>query len=300
MNKIKQEKFKSGFIAVIGRPNVGKSTLINKLIGQKISIVSNKPQTTRNKILGILSKDDIQIIFIDTPGMHKPKHKLGEMMMKAANSALDEVDLIIFVSDLTETFGLGEQYILDKLATVNTPVVLALNKSDKLKKANLARAQQCYTHEFVATKVVSALTGDGLPELMNTLKRYLPEGPQYYPSDMLTDQPERFVVSEIIREKIFRATYDEIPHSVAVAIEEMVTRKNGKMFVRAVIFVERDSQKAIIIGDNGKNLKEIGQLSRVDIEALLGNEVYLDLWVKAKKNWRNEPRNLHQFGYDGE
>jgi GTP-binding protein Era len=291
---------KSGFVAVIGRPNVGKSTLLNRLVGQKIAIVSDKPQTTRNRILGILTEPDAQILFLDTPGIHKPRHKLGEFMVKAAQGTLHEVDLILFVSDVTESIGPGERYIVDMLEHVSTPVILVLNKIDAVEKDKLLPMIATYSQmrEFDAVVPVSALTGDNEKRLLAQIKEYLPEGPQYYPEDEITDQPERTVAAELIREKIFHLTRDEVPHSTAVEVEEMKTRDNGDVFVRAVIYIERDSQKGIIIGSGGAMLKEIGRQARLEMEALFGSRFFVDLWVKVKKDWRNRDGSLRMLGYD--
>lgn len=292
--------YKSGFVAVIGRPNVGKSTLLNRLVGQKIAIVSDKPQTTRNRILGILTEPDAQILFLDTPGIHKPRHKLGEFMIKAAQGTLHEVDLILFVSDVTESIGPGERYIVEMLEHVKTPVILVLNKIDAVEKDKLLPIIATYSQmrEFDAVVPVSALTGDNEKRLLSQIKDYLPEGPQYYPEDEITDQPERAVAAELIREKIFHLTRDEVPHSTAVEVEEMKTRDNGDVFVRAVIYIERDSQKGIIIGSGGAMLKEIGRQARLEMEALFGSRFFVDLWVKVKKDWRNRDGSLRMLGYD--
>jgi len=294
------KKYKSGFVAVIGRPNVGKSTLLNHLVVQKIAIVSDTPQTTRNRILGILTLPDAQILFLDTPGIHKPQHKLGEYMVKSARSALREVDLILFVSDVTESVGPGERFILDMLEGETAPVVLVLNKVDLMPKEKLLPIITRYSgfRNFAAVVPVSALTGDNTDRLLSVIKEALPEGPQYYPEDEITDQPERVVAAELIREKIFRLTREEIPHSTAVEVEEMKTRPNGDVFLRATIYVERDSQKGIIIGGGGSMLKEIGQQARIEMENIFGSRFFVDLWVKVKKDWRNKDGSLRMFGYD--
>ncbi|MBC8014185.1 MAG: GTPase Era [Sporomusaceae bacterium] len=291
---------KSGFVSVIGRPNVGKSTLINSLIGQKVVIMSDKPQTTRNKIMCVLTLDDAQILFIDTPGIHKPQHKLGEYMLKAAENTLREVDVIFFVVDATEDLGGGERYILELLSKVKTPVILVVNKIDKIEKTKLLPIIQKYAsfYDFAGVVPISAIEHTNLENLVTEVKKYLEVGPQYYPEDMVTDQPERLVITELIREKVLHATRDEVPHSIAVDIEEIVTRPNDTLFVRAVIYVERESQKGIVIGAKGHLLKEIGRLARIDIENLLGSKIFLDLWVKVKKDWRNKEGSLRGFGYD--
>ena len=292
--------YKSGFVAVIGRPNVGKSTLLNQMVGQKIAIVSDTPQTTRNRILGILTLPDAQILFLDTPGVHKPQHKLGEYMVKSARSALREVDLILFVSDATESVGPGERFILDMLEGETAPVILVLNKVDLLPKEKLLPIITKYSgfRDFQAVVPVSALTGENTDRLLAVIKAALPEGPQYYPEDEVTDQPERIVAAELIREKIFRLTRDEIPHSTAVEVEEMKTRPNGDVFLRATVYVERDSQKGIVIGAAGVMLKEIGRQARLEMENIFGSRFFVDLWVKVRKDWRNKDSSLRMFGYD--
>lgn len=292
--------FKSGFVSVVGRPNVGKSTLVNSLIGQKIAIMSDKPQTTRNKILCILNVSDAQILFIDTPGIHKPRHKLGEYMVRTAENTLREVDVILFVVDATEEFGAGEQYILEHLAVVNTPVILVINKIDKIDRPKVLPIIQQYSarHAFTAVVPVSALNGSNLDGLVEEIKKHLEPGPKYYPDDYVTDQPERLLIAELIREKVLHMTREEIPHSVAVDIEEIATRPNGDLYVRAVIYVERDSQKGIVIGAGGQALKEVGRLARQDVENLLGTKSFLDLWVKVKKDWRNRSGVLKSLGYE--
>lgn len=292
--------FKSGFVAVIGRPNVGKSTLVNSLIGQKIAIMSDKPQTTRNKILCVLSNDDAQILFIDTPGIHKPKHKLGEYMVRTAEATLKEVDVVVFVVDGTEKKGPGEAYILERLSEVSTPVILVVNKIDTLSKQDILPVIAQYTgdREFAAVVPVSALEKTNLTVLVDEIKSRLEPGPQYYPTDMITDQPERMVIAEMIREKVLHHTREEIPHAIAVDIEEITTRSNEDLYVRAVIYVERESQKGIVIGAGGQLLKEVGRQARLDIQNLLGSKIYLDLWVKVKKDWRNREGILRSFGYE--
>ena len=296
-----EKKFCSGFAAVVGRPNVGKSTLINKLIGEKLVIMSDKPQTTRNRIMCVLTKEDFQIIFIDTPGIHKPKHKLGEYMVKAATGALDEVNVIVFVVDATEKKGSGDEFIMKRLAGRDTKVILVVNKIDKVEnKKDLLPIIKSYTDEmeFTAVVPISALRETDFSQLVNEVAQHLLPGPKYFPDDMVTDQPERLIAAELIREKILQATRDEIPHSVAVEVEEMKLRENQDIYMRAVVYVERDSQKGIVIGAGGKLLKKIGQQARGDIEALLGNKTYLDLWVKVKADWRNKGRSLKELGFD--
>ena len=292
--------YKSGFVAVIGRPNVGKSTLINSLVGQKIVIMSDKPQTTRNRILCILTTDNEQMVFIDTPGIHKPQHKLGEYMMKAAEKTLQEVDAIFFVVDATEKLGAGEHFIIERLKKTKKPVILVVNKIDKIDKKKLLPILGRYNalYEFRSTVPVSAKENMNLAALLQEANVYLPEGPQYYPPDMVTDQPERLIVAELIREKVLHLTRDEIPHAVVVDVDEMTTRANDDIYIRATIYVERDSQKRIVIGSKGSMLKEMGALARQDIEILLGNKVFLDLWVKTKKDWRNRDSVLKNLGFN--
>ena len=297
-----QNKHYSGFVAVVGRPNVGKSTLVNSLIGEKIAIMSDRPQTTRNKIMCILNTDNAQIMFLDTPGIHKPQHKLGEYMVRSAESTLHEVDVILFVVDVNEKKGAGDDYIIEQLKKVKTPVILVANKIDKLAdKGQLFPIISSYTKSFDFTAVVptSALTDNEFKALLGEIVKHLPEGPQYFPEDMITDQPERVIAAEMIREKVLKLTRDEVPHSIAVEIEEMKTRTNEDLYIRAVIYVERESQKGIVIGAKGSLLKLIGRQAREDIENLLGNKVYLDLWVKVKADWRNRENVLRQFGYEG-
>lgn len=280
---------------------MGKSTLTNNLIGEKIAIMSDRPQTTRNKIMCIMNTDNAQIMFLDTPGIHKPHHKLGEYMVRTAENTLKEVDVILFVVDASEKRGAGEEYITELLQKVKTPVILVVNKIDKLQdKDRLFRIIDDYsrTYDFAAVVPVSALADTEFPGLVAEITRHLPEGPAYFPDDMITDQPERVIAAEMIREKILLLTRDEIPHSIAVEVEEFKERDNDDVYIRATIFVERDSQKGIVIGAKGSLLKKIGQQARADIERLLGCKVFLDLWVKVKADWRNKDKALRQFGYN--
>lgn len=290
--------YKSGFVAVIGRPNVGKSTLVNKIIGQKVAAMSDKPQTTRSRIKCILTREDAQFIFLDTPGIHKPKFKLGEHMLKAAEGTLNEVDVIFFVTDASEKFGGGEKYILERLEKVTVPVILAINKIDLLDREKLLPIISAYSERrnFAAVVPISAADGTNVEELLDEAKKFLPEGPKYYPDDTLTDQPERLIVAEMIREKILHVTEDEVPHSIAVDIEEISERSKKSTYIRAVIYVERESQKGILIGKGGGLLKVVGQNARPEIEMLLGKKVFLDLWVKVKRNWRNSAGAIQNFG----
>lgn len=301
MINIESKKHYSGFAAIVGRPNVGKSTLTNHLIGEKIAIMSDRPQTTRNKIMCIMNTDNAQIMFLDTPGIHKPHHKLGEYMVRTAESTLKEVDVILFVVDASEKRGAGEEYITELLQKVKTPVILVVNKIDKLQdKDKLFRIIDSYskTYDFAAIVPVSALEDEEFPGLVAEITKHLPEGPAYFPDDMITDQPERVIAAEMIREKILLLTRDEIPHSIAVEVEEFKERDNDDVYIRATIFVERDSQKGIVIGAKGSLLKKIGQQARADMEGLLGCKVFLDLWVKVKADWRNKDKALKQFGYN--
>ncbi|MBT2636503.1 MULTISPECIES: GTPase Era [unclassified Bacillus (in: firmicutes)] len=291
---------KSGFISIIGRPNVGKSTFLNRVIGQKIAIMSDKPQTTRNKVQGVLTLEDSQLIFIDTPGIHKPKHRLGDFMMKVAQNTLKEVDLVLFMVNAQEGYGRGEEFIIEKLQNVKTPVFLVINKIDLIHPDELFKLIESYNEKFNFAEIVpiSALEGNNVEKLLEQIKEKMPEGPQFYPADQVTDHPERFIVSELIREKALHLTREEIPHSLAVVIEKMERQPEKEMVhVMATIIVERDSQKGIIIGKQGSMLKEIGKRARHDIENLLGTKVFLELWVKVQKDWRNKATQLRDFGF---
>jgi len=291
--------FKSGFVAIVGRPNVGKSTFMNYVLGQKIAIMSDKAQTTRNKIQGVYTKDDAQIVFLDTPGIHKPKHELGEFMVKSAYSALKEVDAVLFMVNVSEKRGPGDDFIIEKLKGIKTPIFLVLNKIDLVTPEVLLERVESYKDalDFAGVFPISVLQGNNVNELMEGLINALPEGPQYYPADQITDHPEYFVVSELIREKILQLTQEEIPHSVAVTVDKMQKDEYDKVHVYANIIVERKSQKGIIIGKGGRLLKEIGTRARRDIQQLLGNKVYLELWVKVEKDWRKRKSNLQEYGY---
>ena len=295
-----EPKHYAGFVAMVGRPNVGKSTLTNSLIGEKIAIMSDRPQTTRNRIMCIMNTDNAQIMFLDTPGIHKPQHKLGEYMVRTAEGTLQEVDVILFIVDVTEKRGAGEEYILELLRKVKTPVILVCNKIDKLQdKSKLFKIMEDYSkqYKFAAIVPVSALNDSEFPGLVQEITKHLPKGPAYYPDDMITDQPERVIAAEMIREKVLRLTRDEVPHAIAVEVEEFKERDDETIYIRATIFVERDSQKGIIIGAKGSLLKKIGQQARADLEKLLYCKVFLDLWVKVKSDWRNQDKALRQFGY---
>ncbi|EGQ3582590.1 GTPase Era [Staphylococcus pseudintermedius] len=292
-------EYKSGFVTIIGRPNVGKSTFVNRVIGHKIAIMSDKAQTTRNKIQGVMTQQDAQIVFLDTPGIHKPKHKLGDYMMKVAKNTLSEIDAVMFMVNVNEEIGRGDEYIMEMLKTVKTPVFLVLNKIDLVHPdALMPRIEQYQRYmDFAEIIPISALEGHNVDHFINVLKSYLPEGPQYYPDGQISDHPEQFVVSELIREKILQTTNEEIPHAIGVNVERMTQESEDRVHIEAVIYVERDSQKGIVIGKGGKKLKEVGKRARLDIEHLLGSKVYLDLWVKVQKDWRNKSSFIKQMGY---
>ncbi|MFD1705440.1 GTPase Era [Siminovitchia sediminis] len=299
MNK-SEKGYKSGFISIIGRPNVGKSTFLNRVIGQKIAIMSDKPQTTRNKVQGVLTTDEAQMIFIDTPGIHKPKHKLGDFMIKLAINTFKEVDIILFMVNAEEGYGRGDEFIIEQLKNVNTPVFLVLNKIDKVHPDQLMILIDQYRAMYPFKEIIpiSALEGNNVDRLLQQIQEYMPQGPQYYPADQVTDHPERFIAAELIREKALHLTREEVPHSIAVVIDQMKKEEYKDLIhVMATIVVERDSQKGIIIGKQGKMLKEIGQRARKDIENLLGSKVFLELWVKVQKDWRNKSFYLRDFGF---
>lgn len=296
-------KFRSGFVALIGRPNVGKSTLMNEAIGQKIAIMSDKPQTTRNQIRGIYTDEHGQVIFLDTPGIHKPKSKLGEYLVKTAQNVFTEVDLILFLVDAEEGLGGGDQYIIERLKGVSTPVFLVVNKIDKVHPDKLLPFIEKYRqlHDFDEIIPISALKGNNTGRLLELILDRLPEGPMYYPEDQVTDHPEKFIMGEIIREKVLELTHEEIPHSVAVIIEEAKLRENQQtLYLRAAIVAERKSQKGILIGKQGTMLKQVGKLARTEMERLFGYRIFLDLWVKVRKDWRNEAQYLREYGYRDE
>lgn len=297
MNK----KYYSGFVSLIGRPNVGKSTLMNNLIGEKISIISNRPQTTRNKIQSILTKDDFQIVFIDTPGIHKPKSKLGNYMVKSAETTLNSVDLILYLIEPFEKINDSDMAILERLKEVKTPVFLVINKIDTVQKDLILNVINSYkeAYDFKEIIPVSALKNKNCDDLLLSIKKYIPEGPQYFPPDMITDQPERQLVSEIIREKALYLLQEEIPHGLAVEITSMKKRNDKDLIdIDANIYCERESHKGIIIGKNGTMLKKIGTNARHDMQRLLGTPINLQIWIKVKKNWRDNDFLLKNFGYD--
>ena len=293
--------FKSGFVAILGRPNVGKSTFLNYVMGQKIAIMSDKAQTTRNKIMGIYTTDEEQIVFIDTPGIHKPKTALGDFMVESAYSTLREVDTVLFMVPADEKRGKGDDMIMERLKQANVPVILVVNKIDKVHPDQVLEQIDDFRHQMDFKEIVpiSATQGNNVNRLMEILKENLDEGFQYFPADQITDHPERFLVSEMIREKVLHLTREEIPHSVAVVIESMKRDElTDKVHIRATIMVERDSQKGIIIGKQGAMLKKIGSMARRDIELMLGDKVFLETWVKVKKNWRDKKLDLADFGYN--
>ena len=290
---------KSGFVAIVGRPNVGKSTLLNRIVGQKIAIMSDKAQTTRNKIQGVYTTPEAQLIFIDTPGIHKPKHRLGDFMVEAAYSALKEVDAVLFMISADQKRGRGDDFIIERLKNVHSPVYLIINKIDKIHADELLGIIEDYSTQMPFAQVIpiSATEGNNVERLMDVLVSEMPEGPQYFPDDQVTDHPEYFIVSELIREKVLFLTRDEVPHSVAVVVDSMKRNENDKIHIQATIIVERDSQKGIIIGKGGKMLKQVGTKARKDIENLLGDKVFLELWVKVQKDWRDKKVYLQDFGY---
>ncbi len=302
---MKDTKYKSGFVTLIGRPNVGKSTLMNKLIGQKIAITSDKPQTTRNRIQTVYTDDRGQIIFLDTPGIHKAKNKLGEYMVNIAERTMSEVDLVLWLVEPSTFIGAGEQHIAEQLNKVNTPVILVINKIDTVKKEEILAFIAAYKDicQFAEIIPVSALKGENTSVLLGEIYKYMPEGPMYYDEDTITDQPERQIVAELIREKALRLLDDEIPHGIAVSIDRMKERpenrqiSTGLIDIDATIVCERDSHKGIIIGKGGSMLKQIGIKARREIENLLDCKVNLQLWVKVKKDWRDSDFLMKNYGY---
>ncbi|MBE7015294.1 MAG: GTPase Era [Ruminococcaceae bacterium] len=293
------KSYKSGFAAIIGMPNVGKSTLLNKIAGQKVAIVSPKPQTTRNKILAIHTTDSYQVVFTDTPGIHRPRTKLGEYMVKVAKESMSETDILIFVVDATRKMSEMEKEIAENIGRIGLPAILVINKADAVKKELLLPiiAEYASLHAFDAVLPISAKMGDGIDLLMNEIEKYLEEGPQFYYEDMVTDQPEKQIAAEIIREKLLRLLDQEVPHGIAVEIESM-KEKETITDIHAVIYCEKASHKGIIIGKNGEMLKKIGRYARADIEEMLDKQVYLELWVRVKDDWRNSERMMKNFGYD--
>ncbi len=293
--------FKSGFVTLIGRPNVGKSTLMNRLIGQKIAITSNKPQTTRNRIQTVYTDERGQIVFLDTPGIHKAKNKLGEYMVNVAEHTLKEVDVVLWLVEPTTFIGAGEQHIAAQLKTVKTPVILVINKVDTIKKEEVLKFIDAYQNvcDFAEIVPVSALKGQNTDTILEVIFKYLPYGPQFYDEDTVTDQPQRQIVAELIREKALRSLDEEIPHGIAVTIEKMKERPDGKVIdIEATIICERDSHKGIIIGKGGAMLKKIGSAARFEIEKMMERKVNLQIWVKVRKDWRDSDLFIKNFGYD--
>lgn len=310
------EQFRSGFCSIVGRPNVGKSTLLNAFVEAKLAIMSDKPQTTRNRILGVYNRPGAQVVFLDTPGIHKPHHRLGQFMNKVAIGTIPEVDVVLFVVDGSERKpGDGDKYVAEVVAQAGRPTVLVVNKMDKLKREEWYPVLDAYkalanpegrsnsprqgapTIEWLDVIPVSAVANKNIDQLLDLVVRQMDEGPQYYPDDMVTDQPERFIIAEFIREKILQLTREEIPHSVAIEVEQMERRESGAVYVAAAIYVERDSQKGIIIGKKGAMLREIGARARQDIEEMLGSKIFLELFVKVREDWRNKDSVLRNLGY---
>jgi GTP-binding protein Era len=291
--------FKSGFVTIIGRPNVGKSTLLNNLMGEKLSIVSSRPQTTRNNIQTILTSEDYQIVFVDTPGIHKPRHKLGEYMVKVAQDTIKEVDLILFLANPEVEINKADEHVLEQLRNAKVPIFLVLNKIDENTDERVAATLKNYSEYFNFTEIIpiSAIKGKNTDKLLELMVKTLPEGPMYYPEDMITDQQERFIVSETIREKALRLLSQEVPHGIAVEIISMKKDEKNIYNIEATMLCEKDSHKGIIIGKGGETLKKISTYARQDIEKFLGTKVYLKLWVKVKKEWRDNSSLLRELGY---
>lgn len=295
-----ENNYHSGFITVIGRPNVGKSTFINHVVDEKISIISDKAQTTRHNIQAILTEEDKQIIFIDTPGIHKPRHKLGQFMVDVSLQTLNEVDVVLFMIDAVQGYGRGDQYIMDRLQRVEKPIFLVINKVDQIHPDDLFPIIDLYKDKCDFTEIVpiSAKNGNNINKLLQLIKQHLPVGPKYFSDEQLTNHSEQFHISELIREKVLHYTEEEVPHSVNVLIENYEEKKNGMVVIHAVIVTERESQKGILIGRRGGMLKQIGQDARKDIEEMIGKKVFLDLWVKVEKDWRDKDNILTRYGYD--
>lgn len=291
--------FRSGFVALVGRPNVGKSTLLNAVLGEKISIVSRHAQTTRNKITGVWNGENSQVVFLDTPGMHKPKSELGKVIRQSTVDALSEVDVIVFICSCVDPLGAGDRYILSLLKERQVPVILALNKIDLITKEELMKKVVQYNkiYDFADIVPISAQTEENIDTFLHIVETHLKEGPKYFPDDMVTDQPERNIVQEIVREKIITRTRNEIPHAIGVFTEEFSERENGKVYIRCTVYVERESQKRIIIGKKGVLLKEAGKEARTEIQNLINAPVFLDLWVKVHRDWKNKDYILRELGY---
>lgn len=290
---------RSGFVSLIGRPNVGKSTLLNSIIGKKVAITSDKPQTTRNMIQGIYNEEDTQIVFVDTPGIHKPNHKLGKYLNKQAYYSIDDVDVILFLVDASQELGAGDKYIIEKLKEANKPVILIINKIDKLTKDEILVKINEYKdlYDFSEIVPVSALKKDNVKTVVEVLKKYLPDSVMFYGEDEITNKPMHFLISEMVREKVFNLTEEEVPHSITCYVEN-IDNKKSSVNINVVIVVDRDSLKRIIIGSRGSKIKEIGSLARIDIENLLGKKVYLELFVKVIKKWRDKEKYLSEFGFN--
>ena len=291
--------FKSGFITIVGRPNVGKSTLTNLIMGEKLSIVSNKPQTTRNNIQTILTGEDYQMIFVDTPGIHKPKHKLGEYMVNSATDSIKDVDLVLFLSNPCEEVGRGDKFIIEQLKKQKAPVIFVLNKVDESTPEKVAKTLELFSKEYDFAEMIpiSAMRGKNTDKLLELMIKYLPEGPKYYPEDMITDVQERFVVSEIVREKALRNLSQEVPHGIAVDVLQMKQDANGKYNIEVDLICEKASHKGIIIGKNGQTLKKIGSTARFELERFLREKVNIKIWVKVRKEWRDNNALLRELGY---
>ena len=294
-----KKNFKSGYVAIVGKPNVGKSTLINDFLGCKLSIVTPKPQTTRQKIMGVLTKEDYQIVFYDTPGIMEPKYELQKYMVKEALEAAEDADVVLMMAEPFEPPAEKDKDLFEKLSHLNIPVILAINKVDLVEKDSLIPILSAYSEQFKFAEIVpiSALKGTNLDLMLTLIVKYLPEGEPFYPEDYMTDYNERFLASEIIREKVFEFYGEEIPYSTTVEIEEFKEREAGKDFIKAIIFVERDSQKGIIIGENGKAIKRVGVIAREEIEKQIGRKVYLELWVKVMEKWRKDKKKMYKLGY---
>lgn len=297
---MENQNYKSGFVTLIGRPNVGKSTLMNQLIGQKIAITSKKPQTTRNRIQTVYTSERGQIVFVDTPGIHKAKNKLGDYMVRVAERTFDEVDVILWLVEPTTFIGAGEQHIARQLVGVRAPVILVINKTDSVKKEEILKAIDAYRKllDFAEIVPASALKGDNTDTIIDVIYQYLPYGPQFFDEDTITDQPMRQIVAELIREKALNSLDEEIPHGIAVSIEKMKDRGRNLVDIEATIICERDSHKGIIIGKSGVMLKKIGSAARYEIEKMLEKKVNLQLWVKVKKDWRDSDFLIKNFGYE--
>lgn len=300
---MKEKNFKSGYVSIIGRPNVGKSTLLNEIIGEKISAISPKPQTTRQNITFIYTDDDAQIIFLDTPGMQKPKNKLGQYMLEESKTGIEDADVVTYIVDTSKNIGKAEREIIELLKNYKgkIPIILLINKIDNIRKDELLQIIEMYSSESIFDEIIpiSAIKADGTDLYIEILKNYLKEGPMFYPDDMITDKNERFIAAELIREKGLKYLQDEVPHGLAVEIEKFKKRENKELYdINAIIYVERESHKAIIIGKKGQMLKKIAQESRESIEQLIGTKVNLQVWIKVEKNWRDKDNSVKKFGYN--